>query len=57
MNLDKMDEKRTLTEKKNENGEQNERLGHCVLPVVKHPHCNFCKMIVEGSTREKERNG
>ena len=54
LNLDSMNEQSTLSEKKNVNGEQNERLGSCILSTVKDHHCNFCKMIAEGSVREKQ---
>ena len=47
-------EKRTLSEKKNVNGEQNERLGHYILSIIKHHHCDFCKMTAEVNIREKE---
>ena len=53
MHLDKMAEKWTLSEKNNVNGEKNERLGYCILSTVKDHHCNFCKMIAEGSNRKK----
>ena len=49
MILDKMDEQSALSEKKNVNGEQNEVLGYCILSNLKDHHCNFYKMIAEGS--------
>ena len=48
-----MNEQSTLSEKKNVNGEQNERLGYCISSTVKDHHCNFSRMIAEGSNTEK----